>query len=90
MKERWADAVWLGKRKSSDEHICLLGDGSVAYTASVRIREEREKLSWGIIERMRGTPWNANGDAVACDHVAPEAIPCEPKEKLDAIIPDAQ
>ena len=90
MKERWVDAVWLGKRRTSDEHICLLPDGTVEYSRSIRIREEADKWNWDLVNLIRGVPWNVKGEGSVDEHTIPESIPFKQKEKDDAIRAEAK
>ena len=88
MKERWGDATWLGKRKSSDEHICCLLDGTILYTASIRVRED--KWNFEKFNTVRGTPWNLTGKQDG-EVITPEVIPFTQPEIDEAISaePDA-
>ena len=81
MSERWSDAIWLGKRKSSDEHICALMDGTIDYTYSIRVREDKWNLE--KFNCIKGVPWNLSG-AEKEPIIIPESIPFTQKEMEEA------
>ena len=78
MSERWTDATWLGKRKSDDSHICGLPDGTIEYTRSIRVRDD--KWDFANFDTLKGVPWILKGTARTRDSRIPESVPFPQKE----------
>ena len=74
MKERFADGIWLGTRKRTDEHVIATVDGDIVFTRSVRIQPEENQWNFDWFNSIRGTPWNHKGDKEKTSAV-PKVIP---------------
>ncbi len=59
---QWRDAIWLGKRWGTGEHI-VAGDHGIVHAKSVQRRPAEEQWKRDLVEAITATPWEHSSAA---------------------------